>query len=140
VRGGCGRLRSLSRRLGFRAGRERALWRAVVIGAGCRRRQYHRAVGCLGKEKLELEVAEAAKDREPLFIVFPDPATQPTIQALRAAGFRWSKLFRRWEGLATTAEAEALAAVHMGQVRRVSRSEELPPASDVPNAAEQPSR
>jgi hypothetical protein len=89
-----------------------------------------------GKEKLELEVADTAKDREPLVIAFPEPVTRPTIQALRAVGFQWSKLFRRWEGLATIAEAEALAAVHQGQVRRVSRSEELPPASDVPNAAE----
>jgi hypothetical protein len=89
-----------------------------------------------GKERLELEKADAARDREPLFIVFPGMVSRPTIQALRAAGFRWSKLFKRWEGLATIAEAEALAAVHQGQVRRVSRSEGLPPAPDAPIAAE----
>ena len=42
-----------------------------------------------GKEKFKLEAADAAKDREPLVIVFPGMVSRPTVRALRAAGFRW---------------------------------------------------
>jgi hypothetical protein len=82
-----------------------------------------------GNEKLGLEAADATKDREPLVIVFPEPVTRPTIQALRGAGFRYNKIFGRYEGLSTLAEAEALASVHRGEVRRVSKSEDLSPAA-----------
>jgi Conjugal transfer protein TraD len=73
-----------------------------------------------GRERVALDAAEAAKVREPLLITFADPISYPTRTALRQAGFRWSKVFGHFEGMATMAEAEALATVHHGRVRRAN--------------------
>ena len=39
---------------------------------------------------------------------------------LRAAGFRYSKVMRHWEGLTRFADADALANAHGGTARRVA--------------------
>jgi hypothetical protein len=43
--------------------------------------------------------------------------------ALRAAGFRFSKVMQHWEGLAVYDEARRLAADHGGTARRVASAQ-----------------
>jgi hypothetical protein len=85
-----------------------------------------------GRERLAHEAAEAAKLREALIISFPETIAPPTKVALRAAGFRWVKEFGSWIGTSTIAEAEALASVHHGKVKRIDQPED----DDLPIAAE----
>jgi hypothetical protein len=66
----------------------------------------------------EARLRDAGK--EPLILTFPTPLDRDATNALRAAGFRFSKVLQHWEGLALCPEAEALAAAHGGAMRRVA--------------------
>lgn len=84
-----------------------------------------------GRKQLEIEAAEKAKVRVPILITFPDRVTKVQAAALKKAGFAYSKLFSRWEGMSTTADAEQLATLYGGQVRLVGESDdELPMAAE----------
>lgn len=61
-------------------------------------------------------------DKEPLVLSLPFSQPAPVTTALRAAGMRWNKVMRHWEGLAHYEEVLALANEHGGAVRRVSAS------------------
>ena len=58
---------------------------------------------------------------------FSQPA--PVATALRAAGMRWNKVMRHWEGLARYHEVLTLANEHGGSVRRVSAPAAAPASS-----------
>ena len=57
--------------------------------------------------------------REPLTVAFAGALPTPFTTQLRAAGLRWNKVLRHWEGLADNAVVAALAAEHDGEVQRV---------------------
>lgn len=61
-------------------------------------------------------------DKEPLVLLLSFSQPAPVATALRAAGMRWNKVMRHWEGLAYYEEVLALANEHGGAVRRVSAS------------------
>jgi hypothetical protein len=65
----------------------------------------------------EARLRDAGK--EPVIVTFPAPLAKEATNALRAAGFRFSKIMRHWEGLAIFDSANRLAAEHGGAVRRV---------------------
>ena len=56
------------------------------------------------------------------------------MRALRLAGFRVVSALGGWVGLATIDEAEAMAEVHHGKVRRIDRAAD--DVDDLPLAAE----
>ena len=51
-------------------------------------------------------------------LTFPGALDRDVTTALRAAGFRFNKVFQHWEGLARPDEAETLAKAHGGALRR----------------------
>lgn len=63
--------------------------------------------------------------KEPLVLALSGSQPAPVTAALRAAGFRWSKVMQHWEGLARYEDAKALADQHGGTLRRLT-----PPATD----------
>jgi hypothetical protein len=58
--------------------------------------------------------------KEAIVLTFPAALDREVTTALRAAGFRFSKVMQHWEGLARFAEAEALAKAHGGTARRIA--------------------
>lgn len=62
--------------------------------------------------------------REVIVLTFPAALDRDVTTALRAAGFRFNKVLQHWEGLARPDEAETLAAVHDGTLRRVAVASE----------------
>ena len=58
--------------------------------------------------------------KEAIVLTFPGPLAKDATNALRQAGFRFSKVLQHWEGLALFAEAEMLAHTHGGTARRVA--------------------
>ena len=88
----------------------------------------------IGGRAFAQEAKARDADKEPLVLslLFSQPA--PVSTALRAAGMRWNKVLRHWEGLARYDEVLTLANEHGGSVRRVSApapqpSPPAPPAS-----------
>jgi len=59
-----------------------------------------------------------------IVLTFPAALDRDVTTALRAAGFRFNKVLQHWEGLARPDEAETLAAVHDGTLRRVAVASE----------------
>ena len=74
----------------------------------------------LGGRTFAHEARLRDEGKEPVIVTFPAPLAKEATNALRAAGFRFSKIMRHWEGLAHVAEAEALATAHGGTARRVA--------------------
>lgn len=60
--------------------------------------------------------------KEPLVLALSGSQPAPVTTALRAAGFRWSKVMQHWEGLARYEDAKALADQHGGTLRRLTPS------------------
>jgi hypothetical protein len=73
----------------------------------------------LGGRTFAHEVRLRDEGKEPVIVTFPAPLTKEATNALRQAGFRFSKIMRHWEGLTLYDEANRLAANHGGAVRRV---------------------
>jgi hypothetical protein len=73
----------------------------------------------LGGRTFAHEARLRDEGKEPLIVTFPAPLSKDATNALRAAGFRFSKILRHWEGLALYEAASRLAAEHGGAVRRV---------------------
>ncbi len=73
----------------------------------------------LGGRTFAREARARDEGKVATLLAFPGPLPKEAAAALRAAGFRYSKVFRHWEGLARPDEADALAATHGGTARRV---------------------
>ena len=76
--------------------------------------------GALGGRTFAHEARLRDEGKEPVIVTFPVPLAKEATNALRAAGFRFSKIMRHWEGLALYEAASQLAAEHGGSARRVS--------------------
>jgi len=74
----------------------------------------------IGGRAFAQEAKARDADKEPLVLSLPFSQPAPVATALRAAGMRWNKVMRHWEGLARYEEVLALANEHGGTVRRVS--------------------
>jgi len=61
---------------------------------------------------------------EPIVLTFPAPLDKETMARLRSIGFRFNKVLRHWEGIASFEDAEELANAQGGNLRRMSRSDE----------------
>ncbi len=91
----------------------------------------------LGGRAFTREARARDEGREPVLLTFSAALGRDATTALRTAGFRYSKVMQHWEGLARFADAEALASVHGGTVRRVGApAAPVPTAEDVAEAAE----
>ena len=73
----------------------------------------------LGGRTFAHEARLRDEGKEPVIVTFPAPLAKEATNALRAAGFRFSKVMRHWEGLALYDAASQLAADHGGTARRV---------------------
>ena len=65
--------------------------------------------------------------KEPVVLSFPNALPKDSTVPLRAAGFRFNKVFQHWEGLAEFDEAQKLAGAHGGTAKRITP---LPAASE----------
>ena len=74
----------------------------------------------LGGRAFAREARLRDEGKEPIVLTFPTPLPKETTAKLRAAGFRYSKVFQHWEGMATPDEAAALAADNGGTIRRIN--------------------
>jgi len=86
----------------------------------------------LGGRAFAHEARLRDEGKEAVVLTFPAPLAKEATNALRAAGFRFSKIMRHWEGLAHVVEAEALAKAHGGTARSVA----APDPPQEPAAAE----
>ena len=67
-------------------------------------------------------------------LTFPNPLPKEATAPLRAAGFRFNKVFQHWEGMTRFNEAEQLAGANAGTARRVNHpAPPVPP--DTPDTA-----
>jgi hypothetical protein len=78
----------------------------------------------LGGRAFAHEARLRDEGKEPVIVTFPAPLAKEATDALRAAGFRFSKILRHWEGFAIFETASRLAAEHGGTARRVG--EDMP--------------
>ena len=78
----------------------------------------------VGGRAFAREARLAEEGKEAIVLAFPTTLGRDATTALRAAGFRFNKLFQHWEGRARFDDAQALATAHAGTLRRVP-----PPAS-----------
>jgi hypothetical protein len=63
----------------------------------------------LGGRTFDREAKAKLRDTTPFVLTFPAPLPREATNPLRAAGFRFNKIFRRWEGLSTPNTANELA-------------------------------
>jgi hypothetical protein len=89
----------------------------------------------LGGRSFAREARARDEGKEPLLLTFSAPLGKDATAALRAAGFRYSRVMQHWEGLARFNEAEALAKTHGGTARRVAAPSGLVEGTDTENAA-----
>ena len=90
----------------------------------------------LGGRAFAREARARDEGKEPVLLTFPAPLTKDATAALRAAGFRYSRVLQHWEGLARPDEAATLAKAHGGTARQVGATAGLPGASERGEAAE----
>ena len=88
----------------------------------------------LGGRTFAREARARDEGKEAVLLTFAAPLPKDATTALRAAGFRYSKVMQHWEGLARFADADALAKAHGGTARRVNG--EAPAAEAPPRTAE----
>src|SRR4051795_5266558 len=74
----------------------------------------------LGGRPFAQEAKTRVEAKEGITIPFPAPLGREAATALRAAGFRFSRVLQHWEGLARFADADALARTHGGAARCVA--------------------
>jgi hypothetical protein len=87
----------------------------------------------LGGRTFTHEARLRDEGKEPIIVTFPAPLPREATNALRAAGFRFSKILLHWEGLARLADIDPLVAAHGGTARRVDGAG-LGSPDDVPAA------
>ncbi len=73
----------------------------------------------LGGRTFDREAKAHEAGREAFVLTFPTALPRDAGIALRAAGFRFSKVLQHWEGLARPENAEQLAAAQGGIARRI---------------------
>lgn len=76
----------------------------------------------LGGRTFAREARARDEGKVPVLLTFPGPLPKEATAALRAAGFRFSKVMQHWEGLARPDEAEALAMAHGGKCRVIGNA------------------
>lgn len=102
-----------------------ALYGALLsLASGAGDPQQVRAWAAIGGRVFARDTRLEDEEKEPLTLTFPAPLVKDATAALRAAGFRFNKLFQHWEGRARFDDAQALATAHAGTLRQVP-----PPAS-----------
>ncbi len=74
----------------------------------------------LGGRSFAREARAREEGREPVVLTFPAALGKDATAPLRAAGFRFNKVFQHWEGLARLEDAQPLAAAHGGTAKRVT--------------------
>lgn len=89
----------------------------------------------IGGRAFAQEAKARDADKEPLVLSLSFSQPTPVATALRAAGMRWNKVMRHWEGLARYDEVLALANEHGGSVRRVSAPAATPAPQPSPSAS-----
>lgn len=75
-----------------------------------------------GGQAFDREAKARAAGREPLVVTAAQALPIAATTRLRSLGFRWSKIFRHWEGLALYDEAKALAEEVGASLNRVAPS------------------
>ncbi len=86
----------------------------------------------LGGRTFAREARARDEGKEAVLLTFPEPLGKDATMALRAAGFRYSKVMQHWEGLARYDEAATLAKAQGGSARRIAPT----PAATLDAAAE----
>jgi hypothetical protein len=76
----------------------------------------------LGGRAFAHEARLRDEGKEAIVLTFPAPLDRDATTALRAAGFRFSRVMQHWEGLARLNEADELAKAHGGNARRVAQT------------------
>jgi hypothetical protein len=113
-----------------------ALYGALLsLRDGAEDKQQVEQWAALGGRAFAREARLRDEGKEPIVLAFPAPLGKDATNALRAAGFRFSKVLQHWEGLARIDEAETLAQAHGGTARRVAVSAS-PPVPALATAAE----
>lgn len=87
----------------------------------------------LGGRTFAREARARDEGKEPVVLTFPSALPKEATPPLRAAGFRFNKVFQHWEGITRFDAAEQLAATHSGTARRVAPTPL--PAPDTPDTA-----
>ena len=77
----------------------------------------------LGGRTFAREARARDEGKVPVLLTFAGPLPKEATAALRAAGFRFSKVMQHWEGLARPDEAEALATAHSGKCRVIGNAD-----------------
>jgi hypothetical protein len=77
-------------------------------------------MGRAGGRAFAREARLRGEGKEPIIVTFPAPLAKEATNALRAAGFRFSKVMQHCESLALYDEVSRLAAEHGGTARRVA--------------------
>ena len=75
-----------------------------------------------GGRTFDREAKALAAAKEPLILTFAAELSTTLAAQVRAAGFRWSKVLRHWEGLALHSVAQEIAQAHGGELRRLDAS------------------
>jgi hypothetical protein len=90
----------------------------------------------LGGRAFDREARLRDEGKEPMVLTFSAALDRDTTTALRAAGFRFSKVLHHWEGLARPDDAQQLAQAHGGTVRRIADTAPAVPPPALHTAAE----
>ncbi len=89
----------------------------------------------LGGRAFAREARARDEGKEPVLLTFEAPLLKDATAALRAAGFRYSKVMQHWEGLARFEDAGTLAKAHGGTARRVGGTASGSTAAEAGEAA-----
>ncbi len=89
----------------------------------------------LGGRAFAREARARDEGKEPVLLTFSAALAKDATAALRAAGFRYSKVMQHWEGLARFEDADTLAKAHGGTARRLNATL-VPPAAEAEEAPE----
>lgn len=88
----------------------------------------------MGGRAFSREASARGEGREPIVLTFAAALPLPVTVTLRAAGFRFNKVLRHWEGLARLEDAESIASANAGTVRQMAAT--LPALPELDTAAE----
>lgn len=88
----------------------------------------------LGGRAFSREASARGEGREPIVLTFAAALPGAVTVTLRAAGFRFNKVLRHWEGLARLEDAESIASANAGTVRQMAVIS--PASSELDTAAE----
>ena len=98
-----------------------ALYGALLsLSSGAAEKKQVEQWAALGGRAFAREARQCNEGKEALILTFPAALASEITATLRAAGFRFNKLMKHWEGLGRFDEAETLAAANGGTVRRIS--------------------